>query len=196
MASITGTTVVERARTLLQDTAGIRWTDTEMLGWANDGRREMARLMPSIFAETSAVQHTTSAGPAQRCASLGAYRVLSVDSDSAGKAIRPTTKSVLDAFHPGWRADTATSAHNWFPDDADPLRFWIYPAVGAGKTLNLHILASPADLAALTQVALPLDIYEPILMNYLCFRAYSKETEAGAVEKAAAYFKLFTEALS
>lgn len=196
MATIIGSAIVSRARILLNDVSAVRWPDTEMLLWVNSGRREMASLKPEIFGATADFQHTTTAGPSQRCASPDVHRVTSVDSDSTGRALRPTTRAALDSFRPGWRSDVSAYAQNWFPDDSDPLRFWIYPSVGTGKTLNLHVLASPSDLTALTQVALPFDIYESILVNYLCYRAFAKETEAGSVEKAVAYFKLFSDALA
>lgn len=195
--AISGSNIVDRVRVLLNDVSAVRWPDAEMLLWLNDGRREMAARQPKIFGGGSAIAHTTTPGVRQQVAVTGAYRLVSIDSNADGQAIRAITRDQLDAFRPGWRNDTAAdNAQNWCADDVDPLGFWIYPQVGAGKTLSAHAHITPPDLAALSATALPFDVHQPILTNYLCYRAYSKETEAGAIEKAAAYFKLFTEALS
>jgi hypothetical protein len=195
--AITGTQISGRAGILLQDTSGTRWDPTtERLAWINDGRREMAILKPAVFgAAANEITHTLTTGCKQRIATTDAYKIASVDYNvTSGVAIRPTTQDQLDAFKPAWRGDTGDDVQNWFSDQTDPLSFWVYPASTGNIKAHVHI--SPPDLASLDDVALPFDIYEPVLVNYVCYRALSKEDEAGAVAKAQAFYALFTSALA
>ncbi len=186
---------VTRARVLLQDTTGIRWDDAEMLLWVNEGRREMAHLKPAIFGNGTEVTHTLTTGCKQRIATTGAYKIDSINYNvTSGKAVRPTSKTQLDAFKPSWRNDTGTDVQNWFEDSTDPLGFWVYPA--STGDLKAHVYITPTDLASLAEPALPFDQYEPVLVNYLAYRSFSKEDEAGSAAKAQAYFALFTSALA
>lgn len=193
--TITATQVATRARYLLQDASGIRWTDTEILHWINEGRREMARIKPTVFGNGTEVTHTLTAGCRQRITTTDAYLIDSINYNVAsGKAIRPTTKDLLDAFKPAWRQDTGTDVQNWFSDETDPLAFWVYPA--ATGDIKAHVHISPTDLTALSDTALPFDIYEPALVNYVCAKALAKEDEAGSLAKAQAFAQLFTAALA
>lgn len=193
---ITGTQIIERVNYLLNDVSNVQWTAAEKLAWLNDGRREMATLKPEIFGSGTEVEHSATAGAKQRITATGAYRLLTVDSNAAsGKATRPTTQAQLDAFRPGWRSETSALVQNWFLDATDPLAFWVYPVVAAGLVLKAHVYITPPDLASLTDTALPFDQYMMPLVNYICFRALSKDNEGGNETKAAAYFQLFTAAL-
>lgn len=196
--AITVQQVFDRAGVLLSDTTNVRWTTEELLNWLNDGRREMAVRKPSIFGNGTEITHTTTDGNKQTVTTTGAYRIDSVNSNVAsGKAIRVCDKAQLDAFKPAWRNDTAADAQNWWGDETDPLSFWIYPSVGAGRDIKAHVHITPADLSSMTDTALPFDIYEPALVNYLCFRMLSKDAEyAGNAQAAAAYYQLFTTALA
>lgn len=194
--TIPATQVATRARYLLQDASGTRWTDAEILHWINEGRREMARIKPTVFGNGTEVTHTLTAGCRQRITTADAYRIDSINYNVAsGAAIRATTKDLLDAFKPAWRKDTGTEVQNWFSDETDPLAFWVYPAA-EGVMVKAHVHISPADLTALSDTALPFDIYEPALVNYVCAKALAKEDEAGSLAKAQAFAQLFTDGLS
>jgi len=192
---ITAQQISDNAGILLQDVGAIRWPTTERLVWINDGRRQMAELKPNVFGAGSEVTHTLTSGAKQRITAANALKFLSADYNAgSGKACRPTVRASLDAFKPSWRSDPGPDVLNWFPDETDPLAFWIHP-VAAGS-LKCHIHLMPESLASLADVALPFDIYTPHLVNYVCYRAHAKEDEAASIEKAAAYLKLFVDGLS
>ena len=193
--SITAQAVSDRVGILLNDTTALRWTLPERLVWINDGRREMAGMKPQIFGASTLVTHTLAAGCRQRFDTANAYKIDRIDRTVGGSVIRVATREQLDAFKPTWQNDTGTAVQNWFADEVDPLAFYVYPAV-AGAQIEAHLYISPSDLSDLTQVALPFDQWLSTLVNYVMFRAYSKEDEAGAAEKAQAFYALFTSALS
>ena len=193
--------VVLRARTLVNDTTGVRWTDPEMLLWINDGRREMATARPSIFGHGSKLTHALSAGAYQELdASTGAYAVADIAHNlvggQPGPVISLVTKSSLDSFRPGWLQETGNSVQNWVVDPSNPLGFWVYPAVTGGQ-VAVTAMVTPAELYAMDDVALPFDQYLTTLVNYVLYRAYSKDAEAGAnAQIAAAYLQLFSAAFA
>ncbi len=192
--TITAQQISNSMGVLLLDTDATRWTTAERLTWINNIRRQMAEKKPEIFGNGTEVTHTLTTGPKQRITASNAYRIVSIDSNvTSGKAIRPTARLPLDAFKPDWRNDTGVNVQNWFPDETDPLSFWVYPA--STGTLKAHVHITPADLVSLSDTALPFDQYEPILLNGCMYLAYSKEDEAGSAAKAQAYFQLFTTAL-
>lgn len=191
--STTAQQVSDRAGILLGDTSLVRWPGPERMLWINDGRREMAYLKPEVFGHGAEVTHTLTTGNRQVVTASGAYRIVSVDSHDS-RAVRPTTRELLDAFRPQWSVDTGAKVQNWFSDQADPLSFWVYPQ--STGTMKLHVNITPSDLTSMSDTALPFDIYASALTNYVCYRALSKEDEAGAAEKAAAFYQRFTAALS
>lgn len=191
--------IADRARIIIQDPDKTRFTDAEALTWLNEGRRAVAGIKPQVFGASSELTHTTVAGCKQRLTDGTAFRLDSVDYNvTSGKAIRVATKVQLDAFRPDWRSDEAADdAQNWFPDSVDPLAFYLYPAVGSGKSIKVHAYLTPAELASLAAVALPFDQYEVALTHYVVARFYSKDAEYGGnAQLAQSYLQLFTAALA
>ena len=194
--AITVSAIGDAARTILQDVDKVRWTDAELLMWVNEGRRSIAGIKPSVFGQGSEFMHTLGAGNLQVIAATNAYAIASIDSNyPSGVAVRPGDHEQLDAFRPGWRADTAAAVQNWWPDGVNPIAFWVYPAA-AGKQLKYHAYITPTDVTSLSDVALPFDQHAVALVNYVLARMYSKEDEAGSAAKAQEYIGLFTSALA
>lgn len=48
MGTIIARTVIEKVQTILQDKTGVRWpAEDELLGWLNDGQREVVIFKPN-----------------------------------------------------------------------------------------------------------------------------------------------------
>ena len=194
--ALTGTDIAVRARTLLNDDTGVRWTDAELLRWINDGRREMAALKPKVFGQTSHTTHTLDAGAYQTLGLTGAYAIADITRNTSGSAVRVVTRESLDTFRPGWVAETGAAVQNWVPDATNPLAFWVFPSV-TGASIDVLALVTPPDLPALTSTALPFDQYLTPLTNYVMHRALAKDAEVAAnAALSAAYLTLFSTALS
>lgn len=204
MAVLTGNNIVERARIVLSDVAGIRWTDPEMLGWINDGRRAIAAVHPEPFnalcrrtldLDPGAYQNLS--GKAEFADMVGFRGVLhNVKADgSIGKAVLLGDMGALDAFRPNWRTEKSSEVDNWSPDPVNMYAFWIYPHVVGGK-LSVNITVLPSELSALTQVVVPLDSLFNPLLNYVLHRAYAKDAEtAQSLALSASYLALFSSEL-
>lgn len=194
MATVTGTQISDEVGYLLNDTTSLRWTAAERLLWINDGRREMFTRVPSIFGGGTEVTHTLANTSKQTLTNNRVFKFISLDYNiSSGISATPTTRAQLDAFKPAWRNDVGTDVQNWFPDESDPLSFCVYPK--ATGNVMCHAYIEPTDITALSDVAVPFDVYKVPLVNYVCFRAYAKEDEVGAGQKALAFYELFKAGL-
>lgn len=197
MGTITGTQIVSRARRVLQDqaTGGTRWLDAEMLDWINDAQREIVIVKPeasSVIADVTCV-----AGTKQTIPSTG-IRLLSVIRNVAGKSIRRVDRNVMDSENPDWHNVTAsnTADHYIFDEDA-PTTFYLYPpqTVSPGQ-IEINYSNSPTDLSVLSDtISLP-DIYMNPVLDFVLYRAYSKDTEyAGNSQRAASHYQAFQNSL-
>ena len=197
MGTITGAQIVGRARRVLQDqtTGGTRWLDAEMLDWINDAQREVVIIKPeasSVIAEITCV-----AGTKQNIPSTG-IRLLSVIRNAAGKSIRRVDRDVMDSENPNWHNATAsnTADHYVFDEDA-PTTFYVYPpqTVSPGD-IEINYSNSPTDLASLSDtISLP-DVYMNPILDFVLYRAYSKDTEyAGNVQRASTHYQGFQNSL-
>lgn len=191
--AVTGTQIAAKARIPLNDSTGVRWTDSMILGWINDGRKEMAAIRPQTFGLLTDLSHTLVGGARQRLSSTTAYKLASVDSHN-NIAIHPTERVYLDRFRPGWRGESGAQIQNAFLDETDPLAFWVYPP--ATGSVKVHAYVAPVPLTALGETALELDQYEPSLLNYVLSKAYLIDDEPGAAERSVAHFQLFKDSLA
>ena len=53
--TVTVQSVLDKVQIVLQDTGGIRWTSSELVGWVNDAQREIALLKPDASATNATV---------------------------------------------------------------------------------------------------------------------------------------------
>lgn len=193
--------VLSRVRALANDVAGTRWPDAELLQWVNDGRREMAALMPAVFSVTAKHTVTLVAGNYQEVAVPNAFAITAIthniNSDfTMGAAIRETSRSAVADFKPLWQSDEGLAVQNWFRDEISPVAFWVYPSVPDGL-IAVVLRVTPSELTATSDVALPFDQFLTPLVNYVLYRVYSKNAEvAQNAQLAAAHLQLFTAAMS
>ena len=97
MATITTTSIITKVTTLLQDSTNIRWTQSELLDWLNDGQREIVMYKPNACVKN--VDVTLVAGTKQ---TLPADGISMIDSprNTNGNAVRVTNRQVLNAQIP------------------------------------------------------------------------------------------------
>lgn len=189
--------LLERASRLLNDEARTRWSSTELIEWINDGQYAVCALHPPAY--SGEVTVTLVAGTRQALPA-GSTRLLGeVYNDSDGSAVTPCDRSALDDAFPGWRSSTyasATAEHYIYAPGSDPLEFLLYPAQPTGTSATLSAVTAQNPPAATAASELPLEEkYRPALVNYLCFRALSKDAEEGSGAMAQAYYQAFESAV-
>jgi hypothetical protein len=192
MSTIIASTLIDRASIILQDATNVRWPRPELLGWLNDGEREIVLHKPNAY-----IKHVPVA------LVLGSKQTLPVDAVSLidiprnvnGPAVRVVSREILDAQSPGWHTmAVAAVIKHYMYSPLDPRTFYVYPpatTTPAAVNVDLVYAASPADITETVPILID-DVYATALINYILYRAYSKDAEYAAnAAQATAYYGQF-----
>jgi len=193
MPTVTVDSTIARASVLLQDPTNIRWPKAELLDWLNDGQREVVLRKPNASTKNTAVNLV--AGTKQSIPNDG-VQLLDVVRNMSGDAIRIVDREILDAQLPGWhRMAQAPTVQHYCYSDLDLKNFYVYPPNNGAGQVELIYSASPAP-AALGGVISVDDIYQSVLVDYIMYRAYSKDSEYAAdPARVASYYTSFVNSL-
>jgi hypothetical protein len=189
--------IISKAATILQDTSNVRWTTSELIGWLNDGQRDLVALKPNANTKNIAVQlvqGTKQSLPSDAVTLLDVIRNMGTDGTTPGKSIRLVSREIIDNQVPDWHAITpdATVRHFMFTP-FDPKNYYVYPPQPASSRGYVEILysASPADCVSGGNISLD-DVYATSLTNYVIAKAYAKDAEYANGAQSTAYMQLFT----
>jgi hypothetical protein len=199
MATITAQSIIDKAETLLLDSTNTRWPVSELLGWLNDGQRHIVSVRPDanpVFANVTLVAGTKQSIPADGYQLLDVIRNMGTNGSTPGRAIRRTTLKVLNTQSPDWHAETAsTTVEHYMADPRWPKVFFVYPPATASRQVEVVYSRVPADVAAVNVISLD-DVYATSLLDYVLYRAYSKDYEVpGSAERAVAHYQAFEAGL-
>ncbi len=204
MGTILASAIIGKAAIITQDNiANVRWPQSELLGWLNDGQREIVVLKPSASVTNVAVQLTANATkqsiPAAGVQLIDVTRNMGSNGATPGNAIRLISREVLDAQVSDWHgaANAGGDIKHYVFDPRDPKTFYVYPKAPATPWyVEIVYSSAPADCASVTSAITVDDIYSNALVNYILHRSYSKDTKyAGNVQLAAAYYSAFANAI-
>jgi hypothetical protein len=201
MATVVASTLIGKAQLILMDPNGVRWTQTELLGWLNSGQREVARLRSDAASKVALVQlvaGTYQSMPTDAVLLLDIPRNMGTTGTSPGTPLKRIPREYMDDIMPTWHSATAVSAPRHFMYDSKlPRNFYVYPpSDGTGK-VEMQYGAVPADVASVSNTITLDDVYEGPLLDYVLFRAYSKDSESPAsAQRAAAHRAAFDQTLA
>ncbi|AXE37185.1 DUF6682 family protein [Chromobacterium phragmitis] len=186
--------ILDRAGVLLVDQTNINWPRPELLGWLNDGQREVVIHRPDSCTRNEDMALV--AGTKQQLPAA-ALKLIEVVRNSDGHAITPTARRTLDANKRDWHVMAASSTilHYVF-DLRDPQRFYVYPPAAAGTKVEVIYSTAPKDCESEDADLGISEVYANVLTDYVLYRAFSKPGEAGSPAAAASYYQTFTNALS
>ena len=197
MATITGSSIISRAATLIQDATGVRWPRPELLDWLNDGQRELVLQKPEVGASNMTVSLT--AGTTKQTLPSNAVSLIDVIRNIPnGDAIRIVSREVLDAQRPGWHRDANPNGQivHFSYDPRDPKTYYVYPQANAGSQVEAVISISPSNTTDSGAVIGVDDIYANALLDYVLYRAYSKDAEyAQNTNLAVAHYTAFANSI-
>lgn len=208
--AITVNQVLSRVSQVLQDTDNIRWPvlasgniPAELVDWLNDGCREVVMYKPdanSIDENLALVSGTKQMLPADAIRLLDVPRNMGSGGTTPGRAIRLINRKILDDQNPNWHSMTASqSIIHYMVNENSPkdltenkLTFYVYPPASVPTYVEIVYSKTPA-IAVAGNAALPInEIYANAVINYILFRALSKDAEYAAnPQQAAAYYQLF-----
>lgn len=190
--------IITSARYVLNDTdaIGYRNTDSELLGWVNGGLREISAARPDMFSFVGDYTCAVSSVE-QQVTFTDAQEVLKVLCIHNGAALTSFDMDTMDSFKPGWRSSAVGAATQWSKHPVDPLRFFIYPpAPATAQILDLLYVRVPTTLAigdSITEIPASLT---PALVDYLVYRAESKDAEHVNSGRAVAHGAAFVAKIS
>ncbi len=194
MPTATVNATIARVTTLLQDPKHVRWKEAELLEWLNEGQRAIVVRMPSAYTRTADVNLV--AGTKQTIPA-GGIKLLEVVRNVDGDAVLPIERSTLDNQVPGWHTMSKAKGvqHVCYKGDTDPKTFYVYPPnTGAGQVEMVYSVTPPD--AALGGVISLDDVYQAALVDYMLYRAFSKDSEYAADPgRVSAHFTSFINSL-
>lgn len=185
MATITVASVISRVATLLQDATNIRWPQSELLDYLNDGQREIVLYKPNASIKNSSVKlisGTKQSIPSDGVQLIDVVRNLGTTGTTPGKAVRITMREILDAQLPDWHLSTAAAeVKHYTYSPLDPKTFYVYPPQPGVTQGYVEIIyaAAPTDATLVSTITVD-DIYQTVLVDYMMYRSYSKDSEYAA----------------
>lgn len=199
--------IIRRCVETLQDGTSVRWPVNELVRYLNDGQREVVLYRPDAMVTNGTI--TCVAGTKQSIPGTGSKLIEVIRNAYASgtkKAVRLINREILDAQTPGWHALTGVNdVLHYMYDPRDPKTFYVYPPATTNAQLDIVYSAYPTDIsepadgslytAVSGNISLP-DIYGNVLIDYIMYRAYTKDSEyAGNAQRAQAHYAAFANAL-
>lgn len=210
---VTAQEVMVLAGRVLQDQSAIRWTLPELCDWINEAVKAIVLAKPAATSQTVTME--LQAGTLQQLPDQYLSLIRLVRNVSAvgpprvgGRVIRVTDTDALDATNPDWhdprRVKYAAEVRQFVFDDDDPLVYYVYPGndgtgivEGIVSILPTAVIAT-ADPTLIGSYAVDVglkDMYLPPLLDYVLYRAFSKDDTASNPAGSQAHFQAFTFAL-
>lgn len=201
--------LINRASVILQDPTFTRWPAAELQDWLNDAQKEIVLHRPDAMAVNAAL--TVGSGltidSSKQSLPAAALRLISVirnvAATSAKKAIRRIERQILDDQIPDWHAKASSiNVEHYIYDDRDPKTFYVYPPPATLASIEVVYSSVPAAIALgafdgsdVTVIGLD-DVYANAIVDYMLYRAYSKDAEyAGDSNRAMAHYNAFLASL-
>ena len=186
--------VITEVRRILQDVnTPQRYSDTILLGFANQALKRMAVLRPDLFAYMGTMTCTENA--VIQSAPSDSIRIIECYSVVGGNGIIETNREALDQAMPTWMNDTAAAATNWMRHVRNPNKFFIYPKAPANQVLNIEYAQTPSTYDGTTTVALLPDAYFPTVIDGTVFLAETVDNEHVNSQRAQLFQQSFTSSL-
>lgn len=214
MSSIKVREIIYRVEDILQD-SNIRWPRLELQRWLNEAYLSILLLRPDANAQSGTF--TCVAGTRQILTSTpggfpSALRLMDIVRNltpaSRKRVVRHVSRSILDDQRPDWHTESETiNVQHFMFDPRLPKEFLVYPPAQAGTQLEVAY-SSPIEPHTLTEAGLDPDtdtveymklddVYLAPVIDWILYRAYSKDAEYGANDaRAQGHFQAFSQALT
>ncbi|MEK9694248.1 MAG: DUF6682 family protein [Candidatus Poseidoniales archaeon] len=186
--------VITEVRRILQDTnSPQRYSDTILLGFANQALKRIAVLRPDLFAIIADIP--TTQGAVVQSTPADSIRLIEIYSVKNGNGIIETNREALDQAYPTWMNDPEGAAVNFMRHVRNANKFFIYPKAPANQILIGEYSQTPPDYDGTTAVALLPDAYFPVVVDATVFIAESVDNEHVNSQRAQLFQQSFTQAL-
>ena len=172
--------IIADARTLLNDSGSVRWSDADLLQYLNGAARQIAMMLP----ESAAVEAThtlADTNPRQTIPADGFQFLRVTNNQEANNRSKPVTyveRDVLDQLQPDWYdavSGTGKPYKHYMFDEREPLAFYLYPRPVASEIVYIMYAKTPTTMTVVGD-SWPLpDVYINAAIDYVVYRALTRE---------------------
>lgn len=186
--------VITEVRRIVQDVnAPQRYSDTMLLGFANQTLKRMAVLRPDLFAYIGEIP--TTAGQVLQSAPSDSLRIMEIFQVKNGNGVIEVNRESLDQTYPQWMNEAAAPCVNWMRHTRNNNKFFIYPKAPAGQVLIAEYAQTPKSYTADEDVQLLPEAFFPIVVDGTVFLTESVDNEHVNSNRAQLFQQTFTQAL-
>lgn len=175
------TTFLTDIRTALQDPAGVRWSDTELVGYINRAQVDIQRVRPDT---TAVVKPVTLRSGVRQALPSEAASLIDIPNNSSGGAVTKVNKLTLDAVDRQWRSrDPSAVILHFMHDLRTPRQFDVYPPAAPGARVDMEFSAYPTPVVPQAGGFTDLTIapqWLTALYHLVLFYAWAKDAEFAA----------------
>lgn len=200
-----------QCKTTLQDAGATRWTLDELRRYLNQAVKVIALKDPLAVSKTivmALAEGTYQELPTgQRLMAVTRNITSAVNATPrvSGPIVTPITAVALNSSYRNWHNNayvpfSATVSHI-ITEPTNPNAFWVFPGNDGTGKLEVTVAETPDDIPAPSNITdseayttdVPLDPrYEPALMDYMLYRAFSKDSDKQASQaRAVAHMQSF-----
>jgi hypothetical protein len=194
VATIKVIDVIKRIEDVIQDN-DVRWPRIELQNWINESYLQIVLLRPDANSKTGTFTCAVGTRQVLTTGFSTALRLLDVvrnlATSSKKKVVRLINRSVLDDQRSSWHAETNTvDVQNYTFDPRQPKEFFVYPPATSEAQVEV-VYAETPGAHALTAIELDPeganvelikldDIYLSAIIDWVLYRAFSKDAEHAA----------------
>lgn len=183
--------IITRAGIVLNDTDHVRWPVAELLAWITDGASEVVIRRPMAGSKIEAM--TLVAGVSQTVDAIELMDV--VRNLPGGRPIDRTQRYLLDSADPDWYSmKPADQVRHYVFEERNRTHFYVYPPVKEGAEVEVLVARAPQATSEGDTLSMSREYLSSIL-NWVLFRALSKDSEYGDGAVAGAYYQAFEAGL-
>ena len=182
---------------ILNDSNNTRWSEAELLSWANEAQIAIANAVSDAvvtISDMALVAGVRQTAPSD-CIRIIDIASASDDNGTTRAPIVRKQKYMAAALGRTMYSATATNlAKEWYYDDSVATSFEVYPPSAASNaTVEVVYNNVPAVIANLGANITIADQYAAAIVDYAAYRAFSKDTEDVSPDlgRATAYYNAF-----
>ncbi|MAY41677.1 MULTISPECIES: DUF6682 family protein [unclassified Neptuniibacter] len=189
--------IVSGARRILSDDDEVRWSNVELIQWLNECYAVLTRVKPSECTVSEAL--TLVAGTKQTIPD-DAERLIEISHNTAGSmgVIDLISRKELDAVLPTWHSEPETEdIEHYIFDEMVPNEFFVSPPALNTAEVYAYLIKVPSSHSKILAVSEddPISVKDsmaPMLIDYILFRAFSKDADhASYANRAALHLNAF-----
>lgn len=188
--------IINQCKAILHDPDHVHWIQDDLLQYLNDGQSFVAIHKPSASAKNAVLKlssGTKQAMPADALQLIDIVRNMGVSGNTPERAIRLVDREVMDTNVPDWHTHKADRfVKHYMYSIKDPLRFYVYPPQPDTNQNYVEMIygCNPAIVSINNPISID-DIYSEPLVNYILYRAYTRDSEFAAdVTRADKHYQL------